>query len=54
MSPTGNFVNGAVSVKMPKAGILVRLQGTLEILQMPAWMFTLAIFRVSEPHRWGG
>ena len=35
---------------MMKARVRIRLQCTRVILQMPSRMFTLAIFRVSEPY----
>ena len=52
VSPTGNFVDGAISVKMMKAGVGIGLQRTLEILQMSSRVFALAVLRVSEPHGW--
>ena len=54
MSPACYFVDGAVTVEMMKARVRVGLQRTLEVLQMSSRVFSLAIFRVSEPHSWSG
>jgi hypothetical protein len=54
MSPARDFVDGAVPIKMMKAGVCVGLERTLEILQMSSRVFALAIFRVGEPHGWSG
>src|ERR1700677_2023826 len=54
MSPARDFVDVAVAVEMMKSRVGIGLQRTLEVLQMPPRMFSLAIFRIGEPHGgWG-
>src|ERR1039458_2065363 len=49
VGPACHFIDGAVAVKMMKAGIRIGLQRALEVLQMQPRMLALAIFRVCEP-----
>src|ERR1700728_4661268 len=49
MCPARYFINSAVAVEMMEPCIGVRLQATLEVLQMLPWMLALAILRVREP-----
>ena len=48
--PTGHFVDRAAVVKVMKARVGVGLQSALEVLQVLARVFALAVFRVSKPH----
>src|SRR5215472_2000802 len=50
MGPAGCLID-LVAIKMMKTGIGVRLQGTVEALQVLTWMFAPAILRVSKPDR---
>src|ERR1035438_5399789 len=50
--PARHFVDRAAIVKMMKSGVGIRLQSALEVLQVLARMFALAIFRVSKPYGW--
>jgi len=52
MSPARNFIDGAIAIKMMKAGVGIGLQRALEVRQMEPWMFSLAILRISEPNGW--
>ena len=49
MRPAGNFVDRAAFIEMMKAGIRIGLQSALEVFEMLARMFALAIGRVREP-----
>jgi len=54
MGPTGNLIDVAAVVEMMKSSVGIGLQRTLEVLQMLAGMFALAIRRVGKPHGWRG
>jgi hypothetical protein len=49
--PAGNFIDPAIAVEMMEPCIGVRLQATLEVLQMLPWMLSFAILRICEPDR---
>ncbi len=49
MSPTGDFINGAIAIQMMKPCIGVSLKATPEVLQMLPRVVALTILRVREP-----
>src|SRR5579859_1313860 len=49
MCPACDFVYGTAFVEVMEACIGIRLQRTLEVLQMCSWMLALAIRRICEP-----
>src|ERR1700743_2902123 len=48
MRPAGCLID-MVTVEMMKTSIGIRLQRAGEVLQMLAWMFSLAVLRVGDP-----
>src|SRR5271169_6335003 len=52
MSPAGGFYDPAAFVEMMESSIGIGLQNTGEVTQVLPGMFSLAILRVGEPHRW--
>src|ERR1700743_3846088 len=53
MRPAGCLID-MVTVEMMKTSIGIRLQSAGEVLQMLAWMFSLAVLRVGEPNGGSG
>jgi hypothetical protein len=51
MGHTRRFLGVAGSVRVTEVGICIRLQNSMEILQVPARMLAFTIGRVSEPDR---
>ena len=51
VGPTCRFLNASISVKLIEPRIGVCLQCSSELAKMTLRMFSLAIWRVSKPHR---
>ncbi len=50
--PAGSFDDFTALIKVMESGLAIGLQNARELAQMLPGMFTLAIFRVGEPHGW--